>query len=433
MAVDAFLPCFLKGAHKRAPVPEWLYVAVKIADPLLMREINKFHVLETIREHGQISRVEISNFTQLSGTTVSAITAALIDEGLIAVSRAQGDSENLRGRPRVLLSLVGDAAYVVGIKISETMTTVMLVDFRGEVIDSVQLPARLSRQPVNVIVDLVEDVFHDCVAKTGVPRERIRGVGIGVPGIVDPRSETSHASSVFGEREIPIGRLLSERIGLPVKLEKPANLVALAERWFGAARHESSFAVVMLDETASLALWLNDDLHRGASALGPAFGHLKVGHEGRPCTCGQRDCLNTYTGLSAIQRDFEGGAGAAATGGAVDLREQLALAAGRGDNHAQHALRQQAEKLGLALSHIINIVNPGTIIVASDSPAYAEALMAPLTEEAATSSFRQHFAATRIVSHALDDQLWARGAAALMLRDIYSAPWTTPQQEDRSQ
>ena len=58
-------------------------MVVKIADPLLMREINKYHVLETIRCHGQISRVEISERTLLSGTTVSAITAALIDEGLI--------------------------------------------------------------------------------------------------------------------------------------------------------------------------------------------------------------------------------------------------------------------------------------------------------------------------------------------------------------
>lgn len=401
-------------------------MAVKIADPLLMREINKYHVLETIREHGQISRVEISERTLLSGTTVSAITGALIEEGLIAATHSPGGAEAQRGRPRVLLSLVGDAAYVLGIKISEAMTTVMLVDFRGEVVEEVQLPARLARQPVEVIVDLIEDIVSDCIAKSGVARARIRGIGIGVPGIVDPRSGKSYASSVFGEREIPIGTLLAERTGLPVKLEKPANLVALAEHWFGAARHEKSFAVVVLDQTASIALWLDEDLHRGASALGPAFGHIKVGHEGRRCECGQDDCLNAYVGLSAVRKRVEEAMGAnwlEAQGS--DLREGLAQAAEQGDNRARAQLEQQAESLGKALAHVINLVNPGKIILALDAPRYGEAILPTLTSSAAANSFRAHFAATRIIAHALDDQLWARGAAALMLRDIYSAPWTT--------
>lgn len=402
-------------------------MAVKIADPLLMREINKYHVLETIREHGQISRVEISERTLLSGTTVSAITGALIEEGLIATTHSQGAAEAQRGRPRVLLSLVAEAAYVLGIKISEAMTTVMLVDFRGEVIEEVQLPARLARQPVEVIVDLIEDVANDCIAKAGVGRAKIRGIGIGVPGIVDPRSGKSYASSVFGEREIPIGTLLAERMGLPVKLEKPANLVALAEHWFGAARHDKSFAVVVLDQTASLALWLDEDLHRGASALGPAFGHIKVGHDGRRCECGQEDCLNAYVGLSAVRRRVEEIMGAEwlKQPGHQDLREAMAEAAAAGDNRARELLEQQAERLGMALAHVVNLINPGKIILALDAPHFGEAILPTLTASAAANSFRAHFAATRIIAHALDDQLWARGAAALMLRDIYSAPWTT--------
>ena len=83
-------------------------MAVKIADPLLMREINKDHVLETIRCHGQISRVEISERTLLSGTTVSAITAALIEEGLIEAIHTAPTNDSQRGRPRVLLGLVAD-------------------------------------------------------------------------------------------------------------------------------------------------------------------------------------------------------------------------------------------------------------------------------------------------------------------------------------
>src|SRR5690606_5133390 len=139
-----------------------------------MREINKYHVLEAIRHHGQISRVEISERTQMSGTTVSAITGALIEEGLIQAIPPDPGSDPQRGRPRVLLTLVHDAAYVLGINISLAMTTVTLVDFQGDTILEAQLPIRMARQPVEVIADLIEDALDDCVKKSGIERSRIK-------------------------------------------------------------------------------------------------------------------------------------------------------------------------------------------------------------------------------------------------------------------
>jgi len=408
-------------------------LVVKIADPLLMREINKFHVLETIRHHGQISRVEISERTLLSGTTVSAITGALIEEGLIHAIHTAANGETQRGRPRVLLGLVPDAAYVLGIKISEAMTTVTLVDFSGEQVSSAQLPIRMARQPVEVIADLIEDALDDCVNKSGVDRSRIKGIGIGIPGLVDPRSGRSYSSSVFGEREIPIGSVLGERTGLPVRLEKPANLLALAESWFGHAQKEKSFAVVTLDQTVSLGLWLDADLHRGASTLGPTFGHIKVGGDGAPCDCGQENCLNAYVSLGALRREAGARLGADFLGSPqakTDLLGALAAAADAGKAEATALIEDQGRKLGLGISHIINLINPEKIILVLEARRYGELMEPALRAAVAANSFRAHLAATKIILHEMDDQLWARGAAALMLRDVYSAPWTSTYLEE---
>ncbi len=402
-------------------------MVVKIADPLLMREINKYHVLETIRCHGQISRVEISERTLLSGTTVSAITGALIDEGLIEAIHTPVNGDSQRGRPRVLLGLVPHAAYVLGIKISETQTTLTLVDFRGEVISSLQLPIRMARQPAEVIVDLLEDAMGECIAQSGVDRSRIKGIGIGVPGLVDPRSGKSYSSSVFGEREMPVGALLSDRTGLPVKLEKPANLLALAESWFGYAQSEKSFAVVVLDQTASLGLWLDADLHRGASTLGPTFGHIKVSADGALCDCGQKGCLNAYVSDAAIRQQAAEVLGTQFIDNPharTDILMALAAAADAGDERAQTLIARQGEKLGAGIAHVINLINPEKLIIALESVRYCELLAPWVKAAAAENSFRAHFAATELIFHTLDDQVWARGAAALMLRDIYSAPWT---------
>lgn len=403
-------------------------MVVKIADPLLMREINKFHVLEAIRHHGQISRVEISERTLLSGTTVSAITGALIEEGLIHAIHNPANAETQRGRPRVLLGLVPDAAYVLGIKISEALTTVTLVDLRGETVSSLQLPIRMARQPVEVIADLIEDALEECITRSGIDRRRLKGIGIGVPGLVDPRSGRSYSSSVFGEREVPLGSILGERTGLPVRLEKPANLLALAESWFGHAQREKSFAVVALDQTVSLGLWLGDDLHRGASTLGPTFGHIKVGSEGLSCDCGQRDCLNAYIGLTAVRREALARLGdgfLASPAARADLLEALAAQADTGAIAATDMIAAFGARLGLGISHIVNLINPEKIIVALEARRFGELAQPSLRAAVAANSFKAHLAATEIIFHQMDDQLWARGAAALMLRDVYSAPWTS--------
>ncbi len=408
-------------------------MAVKIADPLLMREINKYHVLETIRCNGQISRVEISEATLLSGTTVSAITGALIEEGLIKATHTRPGGDAQRGRPRVLLGLVAEAAYVIGIKISEAMTTVTLVDFRGELVASLQLPVRLARQPADVIADLIEDAMDDCIVRADIDRNRIRGIGIGVPGLVDPRSGKSYSSSVFGEREMPIGALLEERTGLPVKLEKPANLLALAESWFGHAQKNKTFAVVTLDHTASVGLWMETDVHRGASTLGPTFGHLKVGREGMLCDCGQFDCLNAHVSDAALRQQAAERLGVDFTNSSLartDIRGALAEACLSGNQNARELLNRQGEKLGIGVSHIINLINPEKIIMALEPGAYCTLVEEAVRAAASANSFRTHFASTQLVFHTLDDQLWARGAAALMLRDIYSAPWAATYQEE---
>jgi predicted NBD/HSP70 family sugar kinase len=219
-----------------------------------------------------------------------------------------------------------------------------------------------------------------------------------------------------------------------VRLEKPANLLALAESWFGYAQSEKSFAVVALDQTASLGLWVESDLHRGASTLGPTFGHVKVSGTGRTCDCGQIDCLNAYFSHAAMRRDGAArlGEGFAASALArTDIVAALAEACDAGAPGARELIDEQGARLGMAVSHVVNLINPEKIIVALESARYS-ALVAPALKAAVeANSFRAHFAATQLIFHTLDEQLWARGAAALMLRDVYSAPWTSAYQEEK--
>src|SRR5208283_3696361 len=124
---------------------------MKTADPELMRAINRFHVMDAIRRFGPVSRVEICKLTELSPTTVSAITAALLDDGLIVPRSVGAVRDAARGRPRVMLELNPDAAFVVGVKLAPDQITVATTNFRADVLKSLTLPIRIDRQPVSVI------------------------------------------------------------------------------------------------------------------------------------------------------------------------------------------------------------------------------------------------------------------------------------------
>jgi hypothetical protein len=167
---------------------------MKTADPELMRAINRFHVVDTIRRFGPIARVEICGRTELSPTTVSAITATLLDDGLIVPSDIAGvrelgardgtRDEAARGRPRVKLALNPDAAYVVGVKLSADQITVATTNFRADVLESLSLPVRVDRQSAAVIADLVEDGVRRSVADAGLAIAQVAGICVGLPGIV---------------------------------------------------------------------------------------------------------------------------------------------------------------------------------------------------------------------------------------------------------
>ena len=209
---------------------------IKIADPELMRAINRFHVLDAIRVHGPISRVEIAERTELSRATISAITGALIEDALIDARHVQVPNGGPRGRPRVMLELNRQAAHVCGVRLSADRISIAVTDFKADVVGAVHLPIRSVRQAVGVVADLIEDGVRQCIADAGLPLEGISGIGIGLPGVIDARTGICLSTPILSDGAADLSGLLDSRFPAPVTVENDAHLVAMAERWFGHGR-----------------------------------------------------------------------------------------------------------------------------------------------------------------------------------------------------
>jgi predicted NBD/HSP70 family sugar kinase len=375
---------------------------MKTADPEFMRAINRFHVMDAIRRFGPISRVEIAERTDLSPPTVSAITAALIDDELIVPRSIGTVRDATRGRPRVMLELNPDAAYVVGVKLAPDQITVAATNFRADVLRTLLMPIRIDRQPVNVIADLVEDGVRRCIADAGLAIDRISGVCVGLPGIVERSSGRCRQSIIFRERDVPFGAEVSARLGVAVTVDSDVNLVTLAEHWFGHGRGLDDFLVVSVENNLGLGIMHNGELFRGANGLSPDLGDFLVR---------QPNGKNTPARLEAIvveamrRGDDDGPAGA--------------------EFADDEAIEDAGDALGFAIASMITLFAPPKVILAGAALKAGERLLQPLRSAVRRYTPPSLADVSEIVIHDWGDDIWARGAAAMTLRELYGAPWST--------
>jgi predicted NBD/HSP70 family sugar kinase len=396
---------------------------MKTADPELMRAINRFHVMDAIRRFGPVSRVEISQLTELSPTTVSAITAALIDDRLIIPLQVGAVRDAGRGRPRVMLKLNPDAAYVVGVKLAPDQITVAVTNFCADVLRSLALPIRIDRQTASVIADLVEDGVRRCVSDAGLDIGGISGLCVGLPGVVERAAGVCRQSPILQERDVPFGADLARRLGVPASIDSDVNLVTLAEHWFGQARDLNDFLVVNVERSLGLGILHNGELFRGANGLSPDLGDLMVrppgGGGGRLADVASE--ASVLSEAEALLRAGEQDAPLPA-GRAMSILLKRAAA---GDAGSIRVLAKAGEALGFAIANLIALFAPPKVIISGRAMATSDYFVEPLRKAVAELLPASLADVSDIVVREFSDGNWVRGAAAMTLRDLYGAPWGT--------
>ena len=175
----------------------------------LVRAINQFNILNTIRTAGAISRIEIAAQTGQSRAAVTNITADLIEQNLIY--EKQTEDTAIRGRKRVLLALNPNAVYVVGVKLSALRISCAVADMQADIRSSVIMPVRTSERPLAFVADLIEEGIRHCVSEARLKLEHISGIGLGLPGFVDSQSGICYWTPLYQRGDIPLRDLIHKR------------------------------------------------------------------------------------------------------------------------------------------------------------------------------------------------------------------------------
>lgn len=394
----------------------------------LIKKINVNLVLNHIKSRGPVSRTEIARLSGLSLATISGITAELVKRDLI---HEMGEGESTGGRRPVLLRLNHRAGYVIGVKLMEDTVTTALTDLDANVLH--HRVTHLSSEPasggewdVHTVVQKIVDAITNTIATSEVDRDRLLGIGIGLAGIVDGGAGICRYSPFFGWHDAPLAELIGEHFNLPIYLENNVNTLTIAEQWFGHGHDVEHFLVVTVGRGVGAGIVVNGQFYRGAIGAAGEFGHITLTSDGPRCPCGKYGCLEALASDPAIIRQAHA---------AIALGEQTALAdqgpltlnaivdaAERGDQLAQRLLADSGRWLGIGISTLVNLFNPELIIVAGEGAQAGEWRFAPMREALHEHVFNGLIDHVEIIVESLGDKSWARGAACVVLSDVFKSP-----------
>ena len=395
---------------------------MKAANQDLTRAINQFTILNLIRGAGSISRVEIAERSGQSRASVTNITAKMIEQGLILEEKC--GCKPRRGRRRIMLSLNPDAAYVVGVKISEFQVSFAVVDFVGEIRSSLIMPIRVSERPEEVLADIIEDGIRHCVEEAKLRLADVSGVGLAVSGFVDSSSGTC-LWTPLKKGKSHIRSLVGKRLNMDVYIENDANSVTVAAQWFGQGKGVDNFVVVTVEHGVGMGIVIDGKLYRGAAGIGAEFGHLVIVPGGEPCRCGKKGCIEAYACDGSILRMAKEVL-SRRRGPTPDLDtltiEDVTRMAREGDTGLKKLLRKGGEILGQGVAGLIQIFNPERVIVMGEGVRAGDILFDPMRKAVKRFLNKEQADATEIILQDWHDDDWARGAAAVVLSEIYKSP-----------
>ncbi|NUP77337.1 MAG: ROK family transcriptional regulator [Nonomuraea sp.] len=329
--------------------------------PRLLREINDRAALELLLATGPMTRGQIGDLTGLSKVTASQTLARLEERGLVEVVGAQAGG---RGPNAALYSVIPSSAYVAGLEVGPGLISTAVADIHGRTVAEVTVDPEGHDDPVAAV--------HGAIVKAcrsaKVSLARLRGVVIGTPGVVDPRSGDVRFSFDLPGWHEGIHEALAGDLRRRVTIENDVNLAAIAEHADGAAKGVEDFVLVWASRGLGMAVMLGGKLHRGRSGSAGEIGYLPVPGvplpedirtmPGRlPSLAGGLQSLVSAEAVAELAQGYGFAAGSA--GECVEV----AVAAGA---RGEPMLDEIAHRLALGVAAVCVILDPGLVVLAGE-------------------------------------------------------------------
>lgn len=366
-----------------------------------------------------LSCADLSEKIKKSLPLTTRILGEMIEEGYVVET---GYAASTGGRKPITYSLKADVMFIVSVAMDQFVTRIVLVDMHGRFVTEIEkFELHLSSDPG--ALSLLAQKMEAVIEKSGIGKDRIVGIGLGMPGFVDAQKGVNY--SFLETNGNSITGYIAAKTGLPVFIDNDSSLVALAELKFGAARDRENAMVVNIGWGIGLGMIVKGELFRGHNGFAGEFSHIPLFTNGKLCSCGKSGCLETETSLLVVLEKAQEGLKA----GRASMLQQLSLDAveeahenliatvGKGDRFAVELLSEAGYNIGRGVAILIHLFNPEMIVLSGRGSLAGKIWQAPIQQAINEHCIPRLAANTEIRISDLGYQAELIGAAALVMEN----------------
>ncbi|MBP8789140.1 MAG: ROK family transcriptional regulator [Azonexus sp.] len=366
------------------------------------KQHNRDLVLRTIFASDSISRADIARVTGLTRTTVSEVVNGLLAEGLV---EEVGRGESMGGKSPILLRIVADSRYLIGLNLGQDKFVGAIVNLRGEIKEMVEVPVQTDDGQT-----ALESVYQIISQLVRTKLKPIVAIGVGTPGLVNTREGVVLNAVNLDWQDLPLGPLLEKKFKIPVSILNDSQATAIGEYVYsGKARHEGNLIVVNVKHGIGAGILINGRLFQGDGGGAGEIGHVVVQENGELCRCGKQGCLETVASAHAVLRQLN-----------MTSIDEAQAAYEAGDKKAQQIVAKAGHYLGISLANLIGTLNIQKILLTGDMTRFGNAWLDIVKSSMQSAALSRLSEGTQIELGALDYRACILGASAFLLLDDYS-------------
>ncbi|MFC9603518.1 ROK family protein [Streptomyces niveus] len=372
-----------------------------------LHRANLERVVRAVRMAGSLTQAEIARSTGLSAATVSNIVRELREGGTVDVTPTSAGGRRARS-----VSLSGDAGIVIGVDFGHTHLRVAVGNLAHQVLAEESEPLDVDASSAYGF-GRAEELVERLIEATGIGRQKVIGVGLGVPGPIDVVSGTLGSTSILpGWTGINPGEEMAGRLGVPVYVDNDANLGALGELVWGSGRGVKDLAYIKVASGVGAGLVIEGQIYRGPGGTAGEIGHITLDESGPVCRCGNRGCMETFTAARYVLPLLRSSHGRDLT------MERVVQLAREGDPGCRRVIADVGRHIGSGVANLCNLLNPSRVVLGGDLAEAGELVLAPIRESVSRYAIPSAARQLSVLPGALGGRAEVLGALALVLSEM---------------
>lgn len=316
--------------------------------------------------------------------------------------------------------------YIIGIDLGGTKISTCISDSKGNVIHK---DKRLTEayKGVNHIINNIYCSVLDVLHNSGIPIEDVYGVGMGIPGHVNPNTGVAIQSANLKWNNVLIKKIFEEKFGIDVFIDNDVRVATIGEHFFGRAKGVKNYIYITIGTGVACGIMADNNLIYGEDYGAGEFGHITVIKDGPQCACGKRGCLEAIVSAPSIVRRVKERLipGMKSTiidlaGGNIDniTSEDVFKASSMRDGLARLIFLETCQYLGQAIANLINTLNPKMFIIGGGVSRAGEEFFSTIRLVADESLLITSNKPCPIVPADFYDEAGLMGAVALVIKKL---------------